>query len=105
MPKLTNQERAKLIIRPNKGDKFVTTRSVKLVRELPGGPGWSQSGGIEIPKGTPITYTGDYMWGSDPGPGFPEFKAHLPTGDVVCHAVGEDLEYVSWPLNTWLKSV
>lgn len=105
MPKLSNQERAQLIIRPTVGDQFVTTRPVALVCEKGSGPNCTSWGRADIPQGTKVTYAGDFLWGSDPGPGFPKFKVHFPSGDVECHAVGEDLEYVSWPLSTWLKSI
>ena len=61
---------------------------------------------IPVPAGSVITYTGDYMFGSDPGPGFPEFDITMPDGKTAHgHACGKDLEYWGRLVAGWCEPI
>ena len=87
---------------PDPEDQFVTTRDVKMsTRERPVGPSAWYSGPVIVPSGTVITYIGQYEFGSDPGPGFPEFE--VGPDQERLHAVGYELEYVGRPIKGWCE--
>jgi hypothetical protein len=58
------------------GTQLIVTQDVALSTEGKSGPRWSSTERLAVPKGTTITYIGQYYWGSDPGPGFPLFNVN-----------------------------
>lgn len=87
------------------GDELITTRNVTLTtRDKPAGHCCTMSEPVSVSAGTPMKFVGYYHWGSDSGPGFPEFEVKFPHRVERLHASGRGMEHWGRIVKGWCES-